>query len=191
MAYNIFSRWSCNGLLTCPICTKETCCFRLQFGRKICHFDCHRCFLPLDHEFRLDNDTFKKGNIVLERPQRRLSGPEITDVLDNLVLNKERNEFVGYGNDHDLTHKCALWELPYAKALILMHNIDVMHQEHNVGESILSRCMSFVDKTKDNHKARKDLALLCNRPTLELMSRGDKPCAPFCLKARDRKEVLI
>jgi hypothetical protein len=52
------------------------------------------------------------------------------------------------------------------KALILMHNIDVMHQEHNVGEIILSTCMSFTDKTKDNHKAIKDLALIYNRPSL-------------------------
>jgi hypothetical protein len=77
------------------------------------------------------------------------------------------------------------------KALILMHNIDVIHQEHNVGESILSTCMSFVDTAKDNHKARKDLALICNRPSLELKSCSGKPRAPFCLKARDRKEVLI
>jgi hypothetical protein len=63
---------------------------------------------------------------------------------------------------YNWTHKCSLWELPYAKALILMHNIDVMRQEHNVGESILSTCMAFVDKAKDNHKARKDLAQLCN-----------------------------
>jgi hypothetical protein len=72
-----------------------------------------------------------------------------------------------------------------------MHNIDIMHQERNIGESILSICMSFTDKTKDNHKTRKDLALLCNRPSLELKSRGGKSRAPFCLKARDRKEVLI
>jgi hypothetical protein len=51
--------------------------------------------------------------------------------------------------------------------------------------------MSFADKTKDNHKARKDLSLLCNRPSLELKPRSGKPRAPFCLKARDRKEVLI
>jgi hypothetical protein len=77
------------------------------------------------------------------------------------------------------------------KALILIHNIDGMHQERNVGQSILSTCMSFADKTKDNHKARKDLALICNRASLELKSHGGKPRAPFCLKARDRKEVLI
>jgi hypothetical protein len=112
-------------------------------------------------------------------------------MLDSLALNKEGNEFVGYGNDHNWTHKCALCELPYVKALILMHNIDVMHQKCNIGESILSTCMSFADKIKDNHNARKDLALLCNRPSLELKSRGGKPRATFCLKARDRKEVLI
>jgi hypothetical protein len=153
-AYNIFSGWSCNGLLTCPICMKETSCFCLKFGGKVSYFDCHRCFLPLDHEFRLDSDTFKKGTIVLEGPPGRISDAEIAEMVDNLVLNKEGNGFVGYGNDHNWTHKCALWELPYTKALILMHNIDVMHQERNVGESILSTCMSFADKTKDNHKTR-------------------------------------
>jgi hypothetical protein len=170
---------------------KETSCFCLKFGGKINYFYCHRCFLPLDHEFRLDSDTFKKGNIILEGSPRCLSGPEIADMLDNWVLDKEGDISVGFGNDHNWTHKCALWELSYAKALILMHNIDVMHQEHNVGESILSTCMSFADKTKDNHKARKDLALLCNRPSLDLKSHGGKPRAPFCLKATDRKEVLI
>jgi hypothetical protein len=88
-AYNIFSGWSCNGLLTCPICIKDTSCFRLKFGGKICYFDCHKCFLPLDHSFRLDSDTFKKGNIVLEGPPRCLSGPEIADMLNNLVLKEK------------------------------------------------------------------------------------------------------
>jgi hypothetical protein len=75
------------------------------------------------------------------------------------------------------------------KALILMHNINVMHQERNIGENILSICMSFTYKTKDNHKARKDLALICNRPSLELKPHDGKPRAPFCLKARDRKSI--
>jgi hypothetical protein len=122
-------------------------------------------FSALDHSFRLDRDAFKKGNIVLGGPPRCLSSPEIADMLNNLLLKENRDEFVGYGNEHNWTHKCSLWELPYAKALILMHNIDVMHQERNVGESILSTCMAFVEKTKDNHKTRKDLAQLCNQPS--------------------------
>jgi hypothetical protein len=60
-------------------------------------------------------------------------------------------------------------------ALILMHNIDVIHQECNIGESIISTYMSLLGKTKDNIKARKDLVELCNRPTLELSETGGKP----------------
>jgi hypothetical protein len=51
--------------------------------------------------------------------------------------------------------------------------------------------MAFTDKTKDNHKARKDLAWLGNRPSLESKSSSDKPHAPFCLKPKERKDVLI
>jgi hypothetical protein len=117
---------------------------------------------PSIHPFRLDSNTFKKENIVLEGLPMHLSGLEIADMLDNLVLKENEDEFVGYGKEHNWRHKFALWELPYAKALILMHNIDVMRQERNVGESILSTCMAFVDKIKDNQKAMKDLAQLCN-----------------------------
>jgi hypothetical protein len=85
---------------------------------------------------------------------------------------------------HNWTHKCGLWELPYAKELILIHNIDVMHQEHNIGENILSTCMGFTGKTKDNLNTRRNLAQICNRPTLELIDKGGKP---FCLKPKERK----
>jgi hypothetical protein len=105
----------------------DTSCFCLKFGGKIYYFDCHRRFLPLDHSFRLDSNAFKKGNIVLEGPPRHLSGPEIVDMLINLVRKENGVEFIGYGNEHIWTHKCALWELLYAKALILMHNIDIIH----------------------------------------------------------------
>ena len=51
-------------------------------------------------------------------------------------------------------------------------------------------CMNFSEKTKDNVKARKDLTVLCNRPSLELTESGGKPRAPFCLKPDERKEVM-
>jgi hypothetical protein len=80
---------------------KDTSCFRLKFRGKICYFDCHRRCLPLDHSFRLDSDAFKRGNIVFERPPRHLSGLEIADMLDNLVLRENGDEFVGYGTEHN------------------------------------------------------------------------------------------
>jgi hypothetical protein len=76
-------------------------------------------------------------------------------------------------------------------ALILMHNIDVMHQERNMGESIISTCMGFSGKKKDNMKGRQYLAELCNRPSLELKVTYGKSCASFCLKSQQRKEVML
>jgi hypothetical protein len=99
--------------------------------------------------------------------------------LSKLVLNREGNGYGGYGEEHNWTHICALLELPYAWPLIRMHNIIVMHQECNVAESIISTCMDITGKTKDNFKARRDIAHVCG-----------KPHTPFCLKVKDREEVM-
>jgi hypothetical protein len=93
-AYNFFSGWSCNGILICLICGGDTYCFRLKSRGKISYFDCHRRFLPLDHSFRLDSNSFRKDNVVLKGSPRRLSGPEIANMLDNLALDKKGDQFV-------------------------------------------------------------------------------------------------
>jgi hypothetical protein len=75
--------------------------FSPWFWGKISYFDCHRCFLPLDHPFRLDSNAFEKDNIVLEGPPRRLSDTKIADMLDNLAPKENVDEFVGYGKGHN------------------------------------------------------------------------------------------
>jgi hypothetical protein len=75
--------------------------------------------------------------------------------------------FEGYDVNHNWTHTSCLWELPYGKALILPHNIDLMHQEQNVVESIMSMCLDVTSFTKDNVNAKKDLADLCDHPNME------------------------
>jgi hypothetical protein len=75
-------------------------------------------------------------------------------------------------------------------ALILMHNIDIMRQECNVAESIVIMCLDITGKTKDYFKARRDVAYICNHPSLELDERGCKQRAPFCLKVKNRKVVM-
>jgi hypothetical protein len=169
--------------LTCLICGSYTDCYHLTHGGKINYFDCHRRWLPQNHKFRQKKNAFKKDNIVTKRPPKHLSGSQIVDMLDELTLDPERpGYFEGYGEMHNWTHKCRLWELPYMLVLILMHNIDVMHQECNMSESIIGTCMSLSGKTKDNIKARKDLTEICNRPTLELSETGGKPRISFSLK---------
>jgi hypothetical protein len=49
-------------------------------------------------------------------------------MLDELK-ESENGEFKGHGKKHNWTHKSFLWELTYAKSLILPNNIDLMHQE--------------------------------------------------------------
>jgi hypothetical protein len=128
---------------------------------------------------------------VITGPLKHLSGIEIADILDKLAPDpKKSGYFKCYGKVHNWTHILGLWELLYVPALILMHNIDVMHQESNMGNSIISTCMESIGKTKDNTKALKGLAELCNRPTLELSKSGGKVHASFCLKTKQRKEVM-
>jgi hypothetical protein len=138
----------------------------------------------------MQKGCFRKDTIVKKGPPKHLSGLETVENLSKLVLNREENGYEGYGEEHSWTHICALWEHPYAQALILMHNIDVMYQECNIAESIINTCMDIMGKTKDNFKARRDIAHVCNCPSLELDERGGKPRAPFCLKVKDKKEVM-
>jgi hypothetical protein len=77
--------------------------------------------------------------------------------------------------------------------LILPHNIDLMHLEHNVAESIISMCFDVTGFSKDNVNARKDLVVLCNCPLLEPKTNAKenltRPRAPYCLKPVERKEI--
>jgi hypothetical protein len=114
-------------------------------------------------------------------------------MLDDLK-ESENGVFEGYGVNHNWTHKSCLWELPYAKALILSHNIDLMNQEQNIAESIMSMCLDVTSFMKDNMNARKDKADLCDHPNMEakLNARGNlrRTKAPYCLKPTERKVVL-
>ena len=75
---------------------------------------------------------------------------------------------MGYGEEHSWTQVSGLWRLPYINDLLLPHNIDAMHTEKNWGEALFGTVMDIPDKTKDNIKARVDLATLCDRPRYEM-----------------------
>jgi hypothetical protein len=138
--------------------------------------------------------SFRRGIKVKEGPPKRLMSEDIMIQHRALQRATEGHEFEGYGQDHNLTHISFLWEHSYAKVLILPHNIDSMHQVRNVVESIISMCLNIKGKTKDNINARKDLANLCDRPSLEVklnpngMERTQR--APYCLSSEEQKEVF-
>jgi hypothetical protein len=53
MAYGIFARCNIHERLTFLICGSNMDCFHLTTGGKINYFDCHRCWLPPKHLFRI------------------------------------------------------------------------------------------------------------------------------------------
>jgi hypothetical protein len=69
-----------------------------------------------------------------------------------------------------------------------------MHQECNVVESIISMCFNVAGFSKDNINVRKNLAALCNRPSLELKTNANgnlkRPWAPYCPKPAETKEIV-
>jgi hypothetical protein len=143
----------------------ESDAFRLQHDWKVSFFDYHQRFIPLSHEFRGDKESFQKGKRDRKGAPKRKLGADIVKMLSE--QESQNGGFKGYDKKCNWTHKSCLWELPYAKALILPHNIDLMHQKRNITKSIISMCFDVTDFSKDNINARKDLAALCNRPSLE------------------------
>jgi hypothetical protein len=91
------------------------------------------------------------------------------------------------------THKSGLTRLPYFNDLLLPHNIDLMHTEKNITEALWGTLMD-TEKSKDNVKARVDLAALCDRPkqVMKTPTPGKKwkrTSVDFILKKDQRREV--
>jgi hypothetical protein len=167
--------------------------FRLQHNRKVSFFDYHQRFPPLSHEFRGDKESFQKVKSVRKGPPKRKLRVDIMKMLGELK-ESQNGGFEGYGKKNNWTHKSCLWQLPYANALILAHNVVLMHQERNHVESIISMCFDVTSFSNDNVNARKDLATFCNHPSLEPKSNAKgnlkRPWARYCLKPTERKEIL-
>jgi len=195
LAYGIFYAWCVHGKFPCPICKTAMRFTWLKRGGKFSSFDQHRQFLPLDHPFKRDVKNFRKGVQVTDPAPQMMIGAEVRAEIEALKDDKEKGGFIGYGEEHQWTHKSGLTRLPYFNDLLLPHNIDVMHTEKNIAEALFATLMDIPDKSKDNVKARLDLATMCDRPKQVM-----KPPTPgkkwrrtpvdFVLKKDQRKEVL-
>jgi hypothetical protein len=83
-----------------------------------------------------------------------------------------------------------MWNMgAFILALILMYNIDGMHQERNVTKSIISMCIDM-DKTKDNDKVGRDLVNIHNHQIVELVDSGSKPCVGALLLSKVLKAIF-
>ncbi|GAU35269.1 hypothetical protein TSUD_324070 [Trifolium subterraneum] len=197
-AYGMLSGWSTHGKLACPHCMKHTKSFYLKEGGKTSWFDCHRRFLPENHQFRRKKNLFKLNTIETDGPPPKITSYEVFDRVSGLQRFPDvgkRTRYVGYGESHNWTKRSIFWDLPYWKDNLLRHNLDVMHIEKNFCDNILHTVMNVSGKTKDNEKARLDLPLHCNRPEMELQRLPNgkylKPKAVFALTSDEAKSVCM
>jgi hypothetical protein len=72
LACDKFVGWCVHGRLNCPVCMEDSNAFRLEHGRKVSLFDCHRRFFPSNHPFRSDRQSFLKGKTVRKGPPKML-----------------------------------------------------------------------------------------------------------------------
>jgi hypothetical protein len=86
--------------------------------------------------------------------------PKITDSGRKLGRSGAR------GVHHNWTKMSIFWDLPYWYALLVPHNIDIMHNEKNVFDNIFNTVMDVKGKTKDNLKAQCNLEVYYHRPEL-------------------------
>jgi hypothetical protein len=146
--------------------------------------------LPLNHRYIKNRKDFFVGRVEKNVASPRLSGEELHDVVSEygdivFGLQSGKQKFPGFGLTHNWVKRSIFWELAYWKTNQLRHNLDVMHIEKNVFENIFNTVMDVKGRTKDNIKARLDIALYCNRKNMKLVyyeSRVAKPRASFVLE---------
>ncbi|XP_062080241.1 uncharacterized protein LOC133784996 [Humulus lupulus] len=197
-AYGTISGYSTQGYKACPVCEDDTSSFRIR--GKTC-FMGHRRYLCLNHQWR--NDMEYDGTIERCSPPSILIGDEILDKLkgvwkcragknDKIIKDdKQQMKDARYENNMNWRRKTIFWELEYWPKLKLRHNLDVMHIEKNICDSVVGTIFSIDEKSKDTEKARLDLQDLNICKQLHMKKKGNKwfkPVACYTLSAKERQE---
>jgi len=77
-AYGMLSGWTTNGQLACLVYMKQQKDFRLKNRGKFSWFDYHWYFLPRNHAFRRNGNSFRKG--------RTIRGVLLTAYMGNIFM---------------------------------------------------------------------------------------------------------
>lgn len=165
----MLSGWSTKGKLACPYCHIHTDYLWLKFGHKYCYMGHHR-FLPSNHRWRrnkscFNNETEKRGAPVpLSSEQVEEQYKSFQQVIFGPTKKRKCDDEERW---HNWRKKSIFFDLPYWKTLLIRHNLDVMHIEKNICDSILGTLLDMDSKSKDNLKARLDFKEMKIRKDLQ------------------------
>ncbi|XP_074377016.1 uncharacterized protein LOC141718533 [Apium graveolens] len=170
--YAMLSGWSTKGKLACPICKYETSSKYLKHSKKVCYMN-HQKYLDPNHKWRSDKRRFN-GDVETGETPIMLSGREIEVLLDGYV-----NTF-GKGSKRKVSCETNPWnkrsiffDLPYWRDNLIRHNLDVMHIEKNICDSVLGTLLNMGGKTKDHMNARLNLQESGIRKVLHPITTAD------------------
>jgi len=193
LAYAMLSGWSTKGKFACPYCHKDTEYLWLKHGRKHCYMG-HRCFLPPDHPWCNNKVSFNNKVETMETPVP-LTGAHVLEQFESFEQVKfgktttskkrKRDEDKRW---HNWRKKSIFFELPYWSPLLIRHNLDVMHIEKNICESILGTLLELEGKCKDGEKARLDMEHLRIRPDQHPVINNDEYTLPPSLYKLDKED---
>ena len=146
------------------------------------YFD-HRRFLPMTHPMRQSRKF--NGKVEKRPPPRRWTTKDILRQISllSVTLPGKRMSFghqkktVDWLKTFNCRKKSVLLELEYWPSLVLRHNLDVMHVEKSMCDSLLHTILGM-DKSEDTENTRKDLADMKIRPKLHLFTQGEKLMKP-------------
>jgi hypothetical protein len=163
---------------------------------KIWYFGYHR-FLPNGHRLRRDNEF--AGIHESNDPPGKFSIEELLAELEKVKYvrpgkqqsswKRKRSDLEG-GKVKIWSQMVSLRKLPYWHKLNVRHNLDVMHIEKNIFESLMERIINIPGKTKDTIKARLDLKDLGFKKELQFRETGDScqmPHARYTLSKEQTK----
>jgi hypothetical protein len=190
-ARSSLSGWSGQGYKACPNCNEDTPSTRVT----------NKVVYPGHRRFLAANDPLRRslqfnGQEERRPPPRKFSSEQIQAQLCCLLarLPGKHPDFGGRKVAREpfelnWSKKSIFFELEYWSSLQLKHNLDVMHIEKNVCDSVLGTLLQN-EKTKDTPNARQDLENLGIRKNQWLQKvngKHMKPPAPFSLQGPDRK----
>lgn len=128
------SGWNTHTLNACPSCKFDTKSQRLKFGMKNC-FMGHRQFLPIDHKYRQNTQSFDGYVEFREAPSPKSGSHTLRQI--EAYLKKVRDEGTSMVGPRQWKKKSIFWNLPYWEHNLIRHCLDMVHIEKNVCDNVL------------------------------------------------------
>ncbi|XP_021775400.1 uncharacterized protein LOC110739246 [Chenopodium quinoa] len=167
-AYAMLSGWSTKGYLACLECHYELDSEWLPYSSKNV-YRANRIYLPPFHPWRRDKRNFD-GKVEERQQPTPLNGIDVANLLRDFpnefgkMQKKPRRDA---DDPNPWKKRVIFFELPYWKHCLNRHNLDVMHIEKNVFDSVIGTLLDIPQKTKDHKSARRDLVKLNLMPELQ------------------------